>query len=53
MLGAIVGDTDTICAIVGGIAEAYYGIPNNIKNVVCKYLDKRLLKIVKEFIKKY
>ena len=48
---SIGGDTDTLCAIVGGIAEAYYGIPNNIKNEIFKYLDKRLSKIVKEFIK--
>lgn len=48
---SIGGDTDTICAIVGGIAEAYYGIPKEIKEEICKYLDKRLCKIVKKFVK--
>jgi ADP-ribosylglycohydrolase len=28
---SIGGDSDTIAAITGSIAEAYYGIPENIK----------------------
>ena len=48
---SIGGDTDTICAIVGGIAEAYYGVPKEIKEKIYKYLDKNLLKVVKKFVK--
>lgn len=36
------GDTDTICAIIGGIAEAYYGIPARIEEKAYTYLDERL-----------
>lgn len=43
------GDSDTIAAITGGIAEAYYGIPNEIRKHALTYLDERLLKILVEF----
>lgn len=43
------GDSDTISAITGSIAEAYYGIPNHIKESAIYYLDKLLYEIVKEF----
>ena len=50
---SIGGDSDTIGAIVGGIAEAYYGIPNNIR-VRCKdFIDKPLLTIIDKFEAKY
>jgi ADP-ribosylglycohydrolase len=39
------GDTDTIAAIVGGIAEAYYGIPEEMKERALGYLDDELLEI--------
>ncbi len=45
------GDTDTMGAITGGIAGAYYGIPKKIEKQGLKYLDKRMLKIVKNFNK--
>ena len=38
---SIGGDTDTLCAIVGGIAEAYYGIPNNLP--CCTGANKRVV----------
>ncbi len=47
------GDSDTIAAIAGGIAGAFYGIPEDIKEKAITYLDKRLLDIVNEFIKKF
>ncbi len=34
------GDTDTQGAIVGGIAEAFYGIPKNLKEKAYNFLDK-------------
>ena len=46
---SIGGDSDTLAAITGGIAEAYYGIPQSIKNKALSYLDKELLQIVNRF----
>lgn len=45
------GDSDTLCAITGAIAEAYYGIPKNIEASALTYLDKRLLKNYNKFKK--
>lgn len=39
---SIGGDSDTLAAITGGIAEAYYGIPKSLKNDVLSYLDDYL-----------
>jgi type I restriction enzyme M protein len=46
---SIGGDSDTIAAITGGIAEAYYGIPGNIRDHALTFLDERLLKILNAF----
>lgn len=46
---SIGGDSDTIAAIAGGIAEAYYGIPKEYEKQARRFLDTRLLKIVDEF----
>jgi type I restriction enzyme M protein len=43
------GDSDTLAAITGSIAEAYYGIPDYIRRRTLKYLDERLLKLLMEF----
>jgi len=43
------GDSDTIAAISGSIAEAFYGIPQPILEQGINYLDKNLLKITKKF----
>ena len=43
------GDSDTIGAIAGSIAEAYYGIPQEVESFVWSKLDKRLKKILKDF----
>lgn len=50
---SIGGDSDTLASITGGIAEAYYGIPNEIKKQALIFLDERLLKILIEFENKY
>ena len=50
---SIGGDSDTIGAITGGIAGAYYGIPDEIRKIALCYLDKRLLGILKKFEKVY
>ena len=39
---SIGGDSDTIAAIAGSIACAYYGIPENIKTQGLSYLDNNL-----------
>ena len=50
---SIGGDSDTIAAICGGLAEAYYGIPTPIRNQVMAYLDDRLVEIVETFESTY
>lgn len=43
---SIGGDSDTIAAITGGIAEAYYGVPDEFRAKVIQYLDKPLREIL-------
>jgi len=43
------GDSDTIGAITGSIAEAYYGIPDAIVTQTIKRLDDPLLDIIDKF----
>lgn len=47
------GDSDTIAAICGGVAEAYYGIPHGMRALGMTYLDAMLLAVVEDFEKKY
>lgn len=50
---SIGGDSDTLAAITGGIAEAYYGIPEEIREKAEGYLDEELRGMVKEFEGEY
>ena len=50
---SIGGDSDTLAAITGGIAEAYYGIPAGIRKHALTFLDENLLKILVDFENKY
>lgn len=50
---SIGGDSDTLAAITGSIAEAYYGIPSDIRNLAITFLDERLLKILVDFENKF
>ncbi|MDI9541117.1 MAG: ADP-ribosylglycohydrolase family protein [Bacillota bacterium] len=50
---SIGGDSDTIGAITGSIAEAYYGINDEIRNTALKYLNKDLIEVVIEFENRY
>jgi ADP-ribosylglycohydrolase len=43
------GDSDTIGAITGAIAEAYYGVPEDIKEKALAYLDAELRSIYDEW----
>ena len=50
---SIGGVSDTLAAITGAVAEAYYGIPKEMKETALSYLDERLLSIVERFEDKY
>lgn len=50
---SIGGDSDTIAAICGGVAEAYYGIPSDIRKHALTFLDKALLQLLVAFENKY
>lgn len=41
------GDSDTIGAITGAIAEAFYGVPEELKEGCKQYLDENILSIIK------
>jgi ADP-ribosylglycohydrolase len=48
------GDADTMAAIAGGIAEAYYGgVPGHIRGPVLERLDDRIEGVISEFYGKY
>ena len=46
---SIGGDSDTIAAIAGGIAEAYYGVPDEIRDQIWQFLPDDLAEICREF----
>jgi ADP-ribosylglycohydrolase len=48
---SIGGDSDTLAAITGSIAEAYYGIPLNLKFKALSFLDNELRKYYREWEK--
>ena len=43
------GDVDTIACMAGGIASAYYGVPDKIIEEVSTYLPQDIIDIVNEF----
>lgn len=48
---SIGGDSDTIAAMVGGIAEAYYGIPEEIEKQVYAFLPEEFKTVIAAFRK--
>jgi ADP-ribosylglycohydrolase len=44
------GDSDTLAAITGSFAEAYYGVPEDIRDKAITYLDADLRKIYDEWV---
>lgn len=50
---SIGGDSDTLAAITGSVAEAYYGVPTSIRKRAITFLDERLLEILLEFESRY
>ncbi len=47
------GDSDTIAAMTGSVAEAYYGVPRDLREQALTYLDENLLGILEAFELKY
>ncbi|MGI6405296.1 MAG: ADP-ribosylglycohydrolase family protein [Syntrophaceticus sp.] len=45
------GDSDTIAAITGAMAEAYYGVPDDIRHKGLAYLDEELRSIYDQWEK--
>lgn len=50
---SIGGDSDTIAAITGSIAGAYYGVPDNIRAEALSFLPTKLRYVVGEFEQKH
>ena len=50
---SIGGDSDTLAAITGSVAEAYYGVPKWMKEKARTYLDEYLLSALDEFEAQY
>lgn len=46
---SIGGDSDTIAAITGSVAEAFYGIDDKLKSQAKSYLDEFLTSMVEGF----
>lgn len=46
---SIGGDSDTLAAITGSIAEAYYGIPKEIEQKALSYLTEEFKVVVRRF----
>lgn len=50
---SIGGDSDTIAAITGSLAEAAYGIPEWVVGKALAYLPDEMLEVINQFIIKY
>ena len=50
---SIGGDSDTIAATTGSVAEAYYGVPAALREKAVSYLTADLLEILQAFEAKY
>ncbi len=46
---SIGGDSDTLAAIAGSIAEAYYGVPDDLRSSAIGYLEEPLTSILTNF----
>ena len=47
------GDSDTLAAITGGVAQAYYGVPGDLHDQAVSYLDPSLFDILQRFETRY
>lgn len=46
---SIGGDSDTLAAITGAIAQAYYSVPGPLREKALSYLDPEMLAIFKDW----
>jgi len=46
---SIGGDTDTLAAMAGAIAEAYYGVPEELKQKALSFLSPKLIRVFDAF----
>ena len=47
------GDSDTLGAIVGGMAEALYGVPEDMWETAAEYLPNEMIKVIDMFYKRF
>lgn len=47
------GDSDTLAAITGGVAQAYYGVPGELYDQAIEYLNLSLLDVLQRFEARY
>lgn len=50
---SIDGDSDTIAAMTGSLAEAYYGVPDRLRALAEEYLPEEMITVIKQFESKY
>ena len=50
---SIGGDSDTIAAIAGGIAGAFYGVPEDLRYQVLRFLDTEQEGILNRFEERF
>lgn len=43
------GDSDTLAAIVGGMAEALWGVPDELRDAALQYLPEEMKEVINEF----
>lgn len=48
---SIGGDSDTIACIAGGLAESFYGVPDELFDKAYTYLDKDMKRVVKKALR--
>lgn len=50
-MGAYGGDSDTLAAIVGSMAEALWGVPEELKAQAFTYLPDEMKEVINQFVK--
>lgn len=50
---SIGGDSDTIAAMTGSLAEAYYGVPQDLREKALAYLEPEMIEVITKFEEKY
>ncbi len=46
---AIGGDSDTLACMAGSIAEAYYGVPSELREKAYTYLPEKIIEVIEKF----